>query len=443
MIIRKRFDALTPEQRKEFLEAIIALKKETVTLPDQTEVGKYDQFVALHLGVRDRRRANANIGDGGHGGPAFLAWHRRYLVEIEKELQRVSQNKELAIPYWDWTEPQLADLLFSSDYFGTNGTGKEISPKAMGNIGKVVENGVFTNANGWTLDDRIHIWHTVMLDSVQDYTEISGGEALIRDMLPKSDLPSSDLITKYFTDDTFDDFSEFRRSIEADPRMHNFMHSWVSGTMALSSSPYDPIFLLNHAFIDYIWALWQSTGHWGAAYYYKKPSKKQSGTPEPTYGHQLTDKMWPWDAGESVTHEFIRELLPDLSAAGTTTPQDVLDCKSLGYSYVDWARVKETLNNIIGKWSAERGGRVPKLAIKHAAPNFGWDSAQQLAETKVFQRYPLIEPSKVANGQGFDTYLVEALLEGVDGMDRMPLGEPYLEPMEIAEIAHWIDMGMP
>lgn len=442
MIIRKRFDTLTVDQRKEFLEAIVALKNDTVALPDEKEVGKYDQIVAVHLGVRDRRRNDVDIGDGGHGGSAFLAWHRKYLVEIEKELQRISGNDKLAIPYWDWTIPELADLLFSSDYFGTDGTGKEVSVKAIGKIGRVVEDGMFAVDKGWRLDDRIHIAHTNLLATFDDYTDISGGDALVRDKSPNSALPTRDLIKRYFVGDAFDEFSAFRQSIEHDPKMHNFMHDWVAGTMSLSSSPYDPIFLLNHAFIDYIWALWQSAGHWGAEHYGEKPSNEEDGSGDSIYGHRLTDRMWPWDRGESVVHEFIGSLLPDLSVMKVTTPQHVLDCRSLGYSYVDWNDVKGTLDKIIEQWS-EKHGRVPRLVLKHAAPNFGWDTAQQLAETRVFQRYQLIEPAKIANGQGFDTFLVEALREGVDGRDPMPLGGPPVEPIEIAEISHWIDMGMP
>ena len=37
-----------------------------------------------------------------HRGPAFLPWHREFLRRFELDLQRVSGNSNLGVPYWDW-----------------------------------------------------------------------------------------------------------------------------------------------------------------------------------------------------------------------------------------------------------------------------------------------------------------------------------------------------
>lgn len=81
--------------------------------------------------------------------------------------------------------------------------------------------------------------------------------------------------------------------------IHNPPHNWVGGVMATAASPGDPVFYLHHSWIDMLWALWQ-LGHPGAPFV-------SSGA-----GFGLDDPMQPW---------------PD------RTPANVLDHRTLGYSY--------------------------------------------------------------------------------------------------------------
>jgi len=32
----------------------------------------------------------------------FLPWHRMFLIRLEEQLQRVTNDAETALPYWDW-----------------------------------------------------------------------------------------------------------------------------------------------------------------------------------------------------------------------------------------------------------------------------------------------------------------------------------------------------
>ena len=52
-------------------------------------------------------------------------------------------------------------------------------------------------------------------------------------------------------------FNTFQNTLEAAP-FHNRLHVLVGGTMVTSASPADPLFWLHHAFIDKIWADWQT-----------------------------------------------------------------------------------------------------------------------------------------------------------------------------------------
>ena len=115
-------------------------------------------------------------------------------------------------------------------------------------------------------------------------------------------------------------FGEFRSALEAGPRLHNYVHVWVGGSMRMMSSPQDPIFFLHHGNIDRLWALWQDDGH---------REYPVSGRP---YGHNLDDLMWPWDGDESITVGWVQNFIPRFNQL--FRPRDVLDYRDMGYSYV-------------------------------------------------------------------------------------------------------------
>ncbi|WP_420903229.1 tyrosinase family protein [Streptomyces clavuligerus] len=49
-------------------------------------------------------RFNVDMNTGiyvGHFGPSFLPWHRKYLIDFERELKKIDAS--VSIPYWDWT----------------------------------------------------------------------------------------------------------------------------------------------------------------------------------------------------------------------------------------------------------------------------------------------------------------------------------------------------
>src|SRR5688572_20905866 len=74
--VRKNVTALSPRERREFVEAVLALK--SVPSPYDAHLSYYDQFVAWHLSLYP-----CGIGHQmmhAHGGPMFLPWHRLFLL---------------------------------------------------------------------------------------------------------------------------------------------------------------------------------------------------------------------------------------------------------------------------------------------------------------------------------------------------------------------------
>jgi tyrosinase len=90
-------------------------------------------------------------------------------------------------------------------------------------------------------------------------------------------------------------------------QLHNRVHLWVGGNMALMTSPNDPVFFLHHCFVDKVWADWQEVqkknNPAGAPHY----APLRDGPP----GHNLGDQLKPW----------------------TRAVREVLDISALGYGY--------------------------------------------------------------------------------------------------------------
>uniref|UniRef100_A0A4W5Q7Q2 Tyrosinase n=1 Tax=Hucho hucho TaxID=62062 RepID=A0A4W5Q7Q2_9TELE len=80
-----------------------------------SDVSTYDVFVWMHYYVS----RNALLGGPGnvwtdvdfaHWAPAFLPWHRVYLLHWERDIRKLTGDFEFSIPYWDWRDAQGCDV---------------------------------------------------------------------------------------------------------------------------------------------------------------------------------------------------------------------------------------------------------------------------------------------------------------------------------------------
>ncbi|MFI1013856.1 tyrosinase family protein [Streptomyces sp. NPDC020965] len=269
MYTRKNQRDLTRTEKRRLVEAILELKRS----------GRYDEFVATHL------RHYVPDGGGGpraaHMTPSFFPWHRRYLLEFERALQRIDPG--VSVPYWDWTTDNTpAASLWADDFLGGNGR-----------IGdRQVMTGPFAYANGnWRINSRI-----------------TDGKYLTRNLGRPSDpvgLPTKEEVDRALGEPLYDaapwdsgSRTGFRNHIEGwgagGPdrwRNHNRVHRWVGGLMVGAASPNDPVFWLHHAFMDLLWIRWQRA-HPGAGYL---PSRAVPES-DPQHGRifALDQPMPPW-----------------------------------------------------------------------------------------------------------------------------------------------------
>jgi tyrosinase len=332
--VRKDARTLTRKERADYVKAVLKLKK--VPSPYTPDISYYDQFVLWH---RSLYACDPSMPPGSmpmpHAGPLFLPWHRQYLRMFEDALREVSGNKDITIPYWDWTSEESTRAVFQDDFMG--------AADGDPSDGYAVTSGPFRKGE-WPVTVQPQAW----AEQFSLWPHLVRGRAAIpglfnlpvaADIQAALDTPLYD-VAPYGT--SSDWRLSFRNAVEGyrdnpgqnsmvctpdgfmtvlplnPATMHNAVHGWVGGllgvspdgrplygTMVLSTSPNDPVFFLHHANIDRLWAEWQSRR--GIHTYLPT-----SGVP----GNNVDDMMMPF-------HEI----------GLMVTPGDTEDISALGYRY--------------------------------------------------------------------------------------------------------------
>ncbi len=354
LAIRKSVTTLTSSEKTAFVVALNTLQS---SYPDSSTLSLYEQFVVQHIltmGFRQSLGATGPArGNPAHSYPAFLPWHRQFLLDFEQALQAI--DPDVTLPYWDWTDPDALNVMLQDDFLGPTGAGTTVEVVDRGSFeGGAVTTGTF---GSWQLNEALH-FDSLTLEPL--------GPHLLRFVgIPPFDaypLAQSDLDILFNTDN----YEVFNALIEGalvpdkqNPdeayvlgwARHAFAHSviggsqidwadWqqgvahqldVLGTMdSIPSSPYDPIFWLHHANVDRLWAQWQDQGHTGSTFY---PAENKP------FGHNLTDPMWPWDGGLSAPGSYgppdanLAQLFISPAVDRVVSASDVIDFRQLGYTY--------------------------------------------------------------------------------------------------------------
>ncbi|MEA3410856.1 MAG: tyrosinase family protein [Pseudomonadota bacterium] len=271
MAIRKDANSLTSAERTELVDAIKVLKAE----------GVYDQFVLRH--------ANTPMGDI-HRCPAFLPWHRRFIWDLERELQRVSGNTDLGLPYWNWPVGGADASMWENDLLGGDG-----DP-----ITGVVLSGPFREGE-WTIVNSSG-------SAAGSLTRAFGTNGFAT-LSTQADIEQVLAVTPYDSPPWLAGSApSFRDQVEGwtGPNLHNRGHVWVGGSMLPMTSPNDPVFFMHHCMVDKVWHEWQL----------RFPGQGYLPESGATFGQNLTDPMAGTPAGPVGSR-----------------PIDVLDSAGLGIEY--------------------------------------------------------------------------------------------------------------
>lgn len=187
MYCRKDFMDLTTPERNRLAAALNQLYDDGII---ETFAQEHDDY----------------FNNGIHWGPAFLPWHRHWLLRLEAQLKTI--DARIALPFWDWTRSDSQNL-DDGDKWGSFFGGRANSGGLVG---------------PW------------------DYSRASS---------PNGVLPSLDSVIDELQAGTFAAFRAMEEGSHARP------HVWTGGTMNSGSSPADPIFYLHHCNVDRLWAIWQ------------------------------------------------------------------------------------------------------------------------------------------------------------------------------------------
>lgn len=205
-----------PDEQAAFKKAIVRLVEE----------GKYLELIQYHMDMSHDMHGSM----GEVGLYRFLGWHRRYLLEAEREIQRVdailrpSATVKLGVPYWRWQglPPAWMDGFLPAPDPTTGQTPpprKDAPPP--------------DKANAADLDiivNQFAIQNTGLVGE-NDYTKFTYGLEGWGLRPDGTGLPA-----------------------------HNHGHAWIGGIMNnTSTSPTDPIFWMHHAEVDRLWEIWRQT----------------------------------------------------------------------------------------------------------------------------------------------------------------------------------------
>lgn len=323
-LVRENAAELSAEQRRTLTDAILELKRMPSPFEGYEHLSYYDMFVKWHKDAFDCDEQTA------HMGPNFLPWHRHFLILFERALEKAA-GEPVALPYWDWTDPQSTNAVFRTDLMGGDGDPEK---------GYAVTSGPFRRG-----DYRLEVLDPKANDPlrlpylVRQIGTFPSNETLpvARDVERALARPVYDVVP---FDDQSDPAQSFRNNLEGwrgtigqkcvdgllapltgptaaakKHDLHNGVHLWVGGivgerqgTMDLNTSLNDPVFWLHHANVDRIWQAWIEA--------HGREYEPVSGWPRP--GENLNQAMAPFD-----------------EVGGTVTPRSVLDIDELGYRYAE------------------------------------------------------------------------------------------------------------
>jgi tyrosinase len=306
--VRKDANRLGPPERDRFTTALAKLNDQGA--------GVFKDFRAMH-------KEQAAL-DQAHGAAGFLCWHRAYLLDLERELQKI--DARVALPYWRFDKP--APNLFTADFIGQSNPGF-LAPVT------------FSAANllrFWVTDNRPGIRRRPFFN-VQTQSAFVSADALT--LLLGGQRPNA-----FF--DLGPNGTAFR-GMEGNP--HGRAHTSFDGLIQdAGTAPRDPLFFLLHCNVDRIWARWQwfndrFDGTQANTYFFRGIATDPNAE---LIGHNLRDTMWPWNDDTSFPRpdNAPRTPFPDgpMAQGPGATPivGDMIDYQGfldetayLGYGYDD------------------------------------------------------------------------------------------------------------
>ena len=291
--VRKDANELSEKARNDFLKALASLNG--IKEPDSGGAGKgiyVTDFVGMHVAGADETE---------HGDSHFLPWHRLYLLDLERLLQKV--NPAVSLPYWRFDKP--APNLFTKDFIGETVTIPQNTPFTPGVSQHRAKFSSSNPISGWKIGEVNGILRSAYFDTKNEAAQGLPGFQLINEVatLALGGAENPDFGTR--SRGSRDGFSE----MESTP--HGAAHVSFNGHInSVPDAPRDPLFFLLHCNVDRLWALWQflfyrDTVTDKRSYPYQEKLEiiaQSNGLISgyfPDYYKVIDTPQWPWDSGLS------------------------------------------------------------------------------------------------------------------------------------------------
>ncbi|KAM4012413.1 tyrosinase-like isoform 2-T2 [Anomaloglossus baeobatrachus] len=191
-----------------------------------------------------------NILNFGHGSTGFLTFHRAYMSELERSLQRCTKNANFSLVYYDWRNDSDCAIC-NDDFMGGNNVHGYISPYSVFYSWRTICSEYYMGGT-----------YCIMSTCECEHPKITRkpGATPGLGMPNKLDvdycLGLSSLDTSPYTSASMRSFRNclegFRNRFENPATsMHNLFHAYCGGTMSqVAIASNDPIFVLHHCFLD-------------------------------------------------------------------------------------------------------------------------------------------------------------------------------------------------
>ena len=270
-MVRVRKDArkLTAVERRKFLEAVSALH----------DAGHFDKYWRAHEAAP---MFSIHFSYNPYYKPLFLAWHRAFILNFERNLQQL--DPDVALPYWKFDELSYLsgqDSIFSADFLGGHDESLQIVR---------FNDSLSANQHPW-FNWRVPGRNQLL--TRQNHPDRNRVNATL------SGPVDADRLSKILKN--LDSHRKAAGEIEL--TYHNGVHRHVGGWLAKAYSPADPLFFLLHANVDRAFAHWQEAhGSWDWTgtddKSYHATGEYPGAAADYLKGSYALDEMWPWNPGQ-------------------------------------------------------------------------------------------------------------------------------------------------
>ncbi|RHZ58008.1 tyrosinase family protein [Aspergillus thermomutatus] len=246
--IRREWGSLSSLERINYIEAVQCMQQLPPVLSQEVILAarnRMDDFTAVHINYTMHIHLNG----------ALLGWHREYLWLWEQAL-REDCGYQGYLPYWDWT---LYPDLPNSPIF--DGSSTSLSGDGNPDENYCVTTGPFAYMQLNFHDDNGSFEELPV--TAYDYSPRCLRRQLNSTVINTH--ANADVVARLLASPDISTYQE-RNDAPMDPtKRRNGVGVHIAGHQALGlsmhdffASPQDPAFMLHHAMLDRVWAIWQA-----------------------------------------------------------------------------------------------------------------------------------------------------------------------------------------